>query len=457
MGRLFFVLLLAAFFLCACSSPTESVDHIVEPSLLPSKSIRLNNPPSVSPFQHETPSQSQASEIVDTIEQDQPEMPIVTISSEYTAGIDPDVIVYAAIIRLYRDFIYYYEIANFPDCVDNTASKIADYLGIEYNIYDEREAWELHCSLYEVFYGNLGYDVRDINSDGIPELIILSDEYTVHAIYSLNNDKLILIGAYWSRYSCAIDETGTLFIDSSSGAADSYSASYRIAPANVELELIEMVGIEDYDELTDERLPEPRYYQIKKGIKEIIEYEEAFVFWDDFPNKYPRNPTKDAGLDFVPLFQSTEEIIQNVDTRISWIVEGLGDFIHKDGELYGGHYEGFSYKEEKGYRDYYNSGSLVYRAFSRDIDHENSVHYTLYYSENGQLAYSEMVHYRGAMYEMYFHNNELLHIKVGPFSSAEGAPFIDGDLAHAKAVIKEDDRFSFVLDDLSACLENAYS
>lgn len=61
---------------------------------------------------------------------------------------------------------------------------------------------------------------------------------------------------------------------------------------------------------------------------------------------------------------------------------------------------------------------------------------------------------KGELYSIYFHNDELLHTKVGPFS--KGGSSIDGDMANVKAVIEKDSSYAFVLEDYSLCLENAY-
>jgi len=281
----------------------ESVDPFIESSPIPPTISSPSNSPTDASTKPENPTQTQMPDLIDIDKPTKPDAPSQAIIPEYNAGINPDIIEYASVIDIYRDFFRYYERdLNFSDYVYSTCSVITDKLGIEYTITDEMEAYELHCSLYEILDGNPGYVVHDINSDGIPELIILSEDFTIHAIYSLNNDKLILIGAYWSRQNCAIDETGMLFINSSSGASNGYSASYIIAPASVELQMIEMVGMEDYDTQTYEIFSTPVCYRIKDGNKTIIDFEEAFVFWEEFPNRYPNNPTKNAGLIFVPLF-----------------------------------------------------------------------------------------------------------------------------------------------------------
>ena len=79
----------------------------------------------------------------------------------------------------------------------------------------------------------------------------------------------------------------------------------------------------------------------------------------------------------------------------------------------------------------------------------------MYYGENGKLIFAEITHYRGALYSIYFHDDELLHKKIGSFNRTSEIS-INGDLAHVEAVIREDYRYAFVLDDLEICLEYAY-
>ncbi len=106
------------------------------------------------------------------------------------------------------------------------------------------------------------------------------------------------------------------------------------------------------------------------------------------------------------------------------------------------------------YKDYYDKGILVFRYFKHDFDKELSAEYNLYYDEQGKLIYAEITHYRGVLYSIYFHNDELLHVEVGPFF--EGGPYINGGMENVKAVIKKDSSYAFVLDDISLCLEHAY-
>ena len=118
-------------------------------------------------------------------------------------------------------------------------------------------------------------------------------------------------------------------------------------------------------------------------------------------------------------------------------------------------------KEVKGrlnyefYKDHYDRDIPVFRYFNRGVVEQDSyADYCLYYNEQGKLIYADITHYRGALYSIYFHDDELLHVEVGPFS--EGGLFIKGDMANVKAVIKKDPSYAFVLEDNSLCLEYAY-
>lgn len=106
------------------------------------------------------------------------------------------------------------------------------------------------------------------------------------------------------------------------------------------------------------------------------------------------------------------------------------------------------------YKDHYDKDILMFRYFERGVEQESFARYYLYYNEQGKLIYADITHHRGALYSIYFHNDELLHVEVGPF--VEGGLFINGDVANVEAVIKKDPSYDFVMKDNSLCLEYAY-
>ncbi|MCL1792499.1 MAG: hypothetical protein FWG34_01375 [Oscillospiraceae bacterium] len=198
---------------------------------------------------------------------------------------------YEMIVSCYRDYI------NTESDMDEAIEKFLADMKIELGMGGGQPMNELEYSLFELFGTAAGYAIRDINGDGKPELLVISEEdYAVSAIYALRGGGPVLVGAYWSRHRCGIDKNGTIYINGSSGAENSFSASYSLNTwqDGELLILIEMIGIEDFDEEKMEFLPNPRYYRIKDGEKTIISEDEAAAAW----SKFPDNPTKNAGLPY---------------------------------------------------------------------------------------------------------------------------------------------------------------
>lgn len=106
------------------------------------------------------------------------------------------------------------------------------------------------------------------------------------------------------------------------------------------------------------------------------------------------------------------------------------------------------------YKDYYDGDIPMFRYFNNDMEQESLTEYWLYYDERGKLVYADIAHYRDAAYSIYYHNDKLLHVEVGPY--IKGGLFINGNMANVENVIKKDPSFAFVLEDNSLCLEYAY-
>ena len=70
------------------------------------------------------------------------------------------------------------------------------------------------------------------------------------------------------------------------------------------LKLVEMIGMESYDEKTGKEFRmHPQCYRIQNGKKTIISEAELKSAWKRFSDSYPDNPTKYANLVFVSLIQ----------------------------------------------------------------------------------------------------------------------------------------------------------
>lgn len=106
------------------------------------------------------------------------------------------------------------------------------------------------------------------------------------------------------------------------------------------------------------------------------------------------------------------------------------------------------------YMDHYDGDILMFRYFDTGDLQESYTTYYLYYNKQGRIIYAEIAHYRGALYSIYFHNDELFHVEVGPF--VEDGLSINGNMADVETVIEKDPSYTFVREDSSFCLDNAY-
>jgi len=111
---------------------------------------------------------------------------------------------------------------------------------------DDYDAWEalgFNEPPREAAEGSLGYAVKDINGDGIPELLLLekgswgagAEGTAMCALYTLQNRKPVLIGQYWSRSRGHLGADGRLFTAGSSSAFTAYLDSYELKPGAGEL------------------------------------------------------------------------------------------------------------------------------------------------------------------------------------------------------------------------------
>ena len=132
---------------------------------------------------------------------------------------------------------------------------------------------------------------------------------------------------------------------------------------------------------------------------------------------------------------TAEKIMSNIDNRVSWIKDRI---------------------DHHWYNDYYDDDTVIYRYFDCDAGSDSFTTYDSYYNELGKLIYVEIAHYRAAQYSIFFNNNKLLHLAVGPFSYS-GGPFINGDISDVQTVVADDPSYAFVLEDLAFCLCHAYA
>ncbi len=158
---------------------------------------------------------------------------------------------------------------------------------------------------YSMARDGFGYALEDLNEDGTDELILLDSNYTVLAIFSTVNGKAKLLDAYWSRYGCAILDSGLLHTSSSGGAADWEHVIKQLSPDGSELLNVVQYGCRS------DKFPNDYYYRIENGKEEEISEAELDAFFEQYPfyeGEYPnysitpQKTTENSGITYIPLF-----------------------------------------------------------------------------------------------------------------------------------------------------------
>lgn len=216
---------------------------------------------------------------------------------------------YASIISYYRYAINHYD-------EEEPWETVEDKLTFT-NPWAEDVFWKIFDSGFTFYSGrgasdrampyhklHCGYARKDLNGDGIEELILLSD-YFIVAVFSMSEEKPVLLGNYWARNCCWIDADGNLHVNGSGGADYSTNAVYRIADGGATLELIAEFGTCGHDWEGDVAIT--KYYQVVDGERVSITKEECDALAEQYGKYLGCYEGADAtealaGLTFYPMF-----------------------------------------------------------------------------------------------------------------------------------------------------------
>jgi len=127
------------------------------------------------------------------------------------------------------------------------------------------------------------------------------------------------------------------------------------------------------------------------------------------------------------------EIMKDIDKRVSWIEKRIN---------------------HQWYNEHRDGNITIYKYIDYDAD-EESFSVSLYYNDEGKLIYAVITHYRAEVYSIYFDNDELLYVEVGPYS-IDGGVYIEGGITDVQVAITKYPHYAFVLNDLAICLSHAY-
>ena len=217
---------------------------------------------------------------------------------------------YGKILDMYRSIIEL--LPNHSDLKETM-----DQYCAELGIVDELEK-ELFIKLFGSTFDfkklppynlSCGYATKDLNGDGVDELVLLNDDYMVIAIFSVVDGKPLLLRNYRTRDSAWIDAKGWIHENGSSGADFSTSAVCKIADGGASMELIAEFGTNGHEWVND--IAHTKYYELINGVRVDIteaEYsalEEQYVRYLGYA-ECAEATKKYSGLTFIPLYTEAE-------------------------------------------------------------------------------------------------------------------------------------------------------
>ena len=148
--------------------------------------------------------------------------------------------------------------------------------------------------LYRGSFSPLGYDEIDLNGDGKDELVFLTEDYTIEAVFTQKNGTPVMLESLLQCEDGWLDENGYIHIDRN----DFYELEYSVykVTANGDFELV-------YDIFVSER---GGRFLTKDGKTEKITFEESLEIYDEYccypetvdPNEYTRTV---SDLTYTPL------------------------------------------------------------------------------------------------------------------------------------------------------------
>ena len=232
---------------------------------------------------------------------------------------------YDSVLRVYRRIVDSYPIVN------QNPRALAAELGIqgEENIetfvdlyssvmmsYPGRGESDGESPHYKLGYG---YAEKDLNGDGVDELILMTDDYYIMAVFSYADEKPILLGIYRDRNFCWIDGDGLLHNSGSSGADYSTNAVYKIADGGKDLELVAEFGTNGHEWVDD--VAYTKYYKLVNNEKISIT-ESEFNVLDEQYGKYlglaGEEATKQySGLPYTSLYAEAEIAMEMYEAAIN--------------------------------------------------------------------------------------------------------------------------------------------
>ncbi len=151
-------------------------------------------------------------------------------------------------------------------------------------------------------YTSFGYVRKDLNGDGTEELVLLTDDGNLVALFTLCRGKPVLLrSSYYPRYRGYLNQDGLVMEKGSSGADVIDFSFYRIDASTGQLVFIEAIGLEGHTE----DLQIIYYHQIGEQKTYISEAAYHTLVTEGLYASFGREENQNVlGDAFVPLFDT---------------------------------------------------------------------------------------------------------------------------------------------------------
>ena len=158
---------------------------------------------------------------------------------------------------------------------------------------------------------SFGYAQKDLDGNGIEELILMSDSYSLIAIFTEKDGKAVLVSAFAGDYKTWLDENGAIHDRYATEGISEYNAQYSIRVLEGDRLHDELVFGVEFDPMRLENL----IYKLEGGKKNEITTENYFDLIDRYETREDllevelEYSKRVSGLEFIPLFEKTPALL----------------------------------------------------------------------------------------------------------------------------------------------------
>ena len=157
---------------------------------------------------------------------------------------------------------------------------------------------------------SFGYAKKDLDGNGVEELILMRDSYSLIAIFTEKDGKAVLVSAFAGDCETWLDENGAIHDRYATEGISEYDAQYSIRVLEGDRLYDELVFGVEFDPMRLENL----IYKLEGGKKNEITTENYFGLIDQYETREDllevelEYSKRVSGLEFIPLFEKIPAI-----------------------------------------------------------------------------------------------------------------------------------------------------